>query len=141
MINMRKYIRHPTGIPIEYQLKSHDESKERNMKNVSVGGLCFQTHYFIDKGSELLIKIPTVKPPFAAESVVVWCQQKDGVFNVGVQFNDSQTQFRMRMVEQICHIEEYRKKVLEIEDRSLTSEEAAFEWINKHAENFSQYDP
>ena len=134
---MRKYIRHPSSIPIEYMLKHYTAAKEKNLTNISIGGLCFQSNYFIDSGSELLIRIPTVKPPFSAESVVVWCKKKNNNFDVGVKFNDNKTEFRMRMVEQLCHIEEYRKKILETEDRTLSSEEAAFEWIHKHAEEFS----
>ena len=83
-----------------------------------------------------MISIPTIKPPFAADSVVVWCQKNDSHFNVGVQFNDKETEFRVRMVEQICHIEEYRNNILETGTRTLSLEEATFEWIDKYAKDF-----
>ena len=44
--------------------------------------------------------------------------------------------FKVRMVEQICHIEHYRKEVLASEDRRLTSQEAATEWIGKYSSKF-----
>ena len=55
---------------------------------------------------------------------------------MGVQFTDSTTQFSVRMVEQICHIEHYRAEVLRVENRDLTSEEAAKEWVEKFAADF-----
>jgi hypothetical protein len=39
------------------------------------------------------------------------------------------------MVEQVCHIEHYRKEVMVCEGRQLTSEDAAKEWVAKYASN------
>ncbi len=133
---MREYIRHPSSIPIEYEIKGFVDPKKENLSNVSAGGLCFQSNNFIDDGLELMIRIPIIKPPFAADSVVVWCQENDNHFNVGVKFNDKETEFRVRMVEQICHIEEYRNNILEAGTRTLSLEEATFEWIDKYAKDF-----
>jgi hypothetical protein len=40
------------------------------------------------------------------------------------------------MVGQVCHIESYKKVVYQAEGRLLTAEEAAMEWIGKHASQF-----
>jgi hypothetical protein len=40
------------------------------------------------------------------------------------------------MIEQICHIEHYRKEVKLVEGRELSSEEAADEWITRYAGDF-----
>jgi hypothetical protein len=40
------------------------------------------------------------------------------------------------MVEQVCHIEEYKQAMLRIEQRKLTSQQAAREWIDKYAAQF-----
>jgi len=40
------------------------------------------------------------------------------------------------MIEQICHIDHYRKEVLEREGRQLSSAEAAMEWVTKFAQDF-----
>jgi hypothetical protein len=40
------------------------------------------------------------------------------------------------MVQQVCSIENYRKEVETREGRTLTNQEAAAEWIKKHAGNF-----
>ena len=40
------------------------------------------------------------------------------------------------MVEQVCPIEQYRHEMLKNEGRTLSSEEAALEWIQKYAPQF-----
>ena len=42
----------------------------------------------------------------------------------------------MRMVEQVCHIEHWKKEIREKEGRELTGEQAAMEWIKKYAKDF-----
>lgn len=39
----------------------------------------------------------------------------------------------MRLIEQACYIEEYRKEVFSQQGRQLSEEEAAKEWIDKYA--------
>ena len=59
---------------------------------------------------------------------------------MGVSFVDPDDAFRTRMVEQICHIEHYKKEILEKEGRELTGEEAALEWIKRYAGRFPSID-
>jgi hypothetical protein len=40
------------------------------------------------------------------------------------------------MVEQVCHIETYRRTVAGTEGRELSAEQAALEWIAKFAASF-----
>lgn len=44
----------------------------------------------------------------------------------------------MRMIEQICHIEHYRKEVERQEGRRLSSQDAADEWISRYAGDFPE---
>jgi hypothetical protein len=41
------------------------------------------------------------------------------------------------MVEQICHIEHYRRAVRESQSRTLSSQEAAIEWIECYADTLT----
>ena len=56
--------------------------------------------------------------------------------DLGVEFLDRRDAFRARMVEQVCHIENYRKTVYHTEGRVLAGKEAALEWIGKYAAHF-----
>jgi hypothetical protein len=54
----------------------------------------------------------------------------------GIQFVETRDLFKVRMIEQICYIENYKQRVLAQEGRVLSSADAAFEWIGKYASAF-----
>jgi len=131
---MRQFIRHPSDVPIEIQSAPDDGYIRRSVKNVSFGGLAFSSDAAIEPETIIALRFPYLKPAFEAPAArVAWCQNEGGQYTVGVQFLDSEEAFRVRMVEQICHIENYRREVAQGEGRELTSEEAALEWISRFA--------
>ena len=133
---MRNYLRHPTDIPIRYRLSDNRHSGSELLRNVGQGGLCFQTAQFIATGTELHITIALHGPPFEADGTVIWCKHCENAYEVGVRFRDEETEFAVRMVEQACQIEHYKREVLKKEGRVLNGEEAAEEWIAKFADQF-----
>lgn len=133
---MRKYIRHPTDIPLEFELGEVVAHQKDYLNNISEGGISFQSNTYIEAGSVINIRIPLREPVFQEKGIVKWCRKKKGGFDVGVQFRDVSSEYRLRMVEQVCHIEHYKKEILEKEGRKLTGEEAAIEWIRKFAKDF-----
>ena len=132
---MRRYIRHPTAIPISYRLGEVAASSSDYLDNLSAGGLCFKSRQALEPGAPILIEIPFVEPVFAFNGRVAWCRAKGELYEIGVNF-ETTTQASVRIVEQICYIEEYRKRVKRREGRALSSEEAAREWIEKYAAHF-----
>ncbi|MEK7759100.1 MAG: PilZ domain-containing protein [Pseudomonadota bacterium] len=132
---MRSFIRHPTDIPIEIELEDQP-CKHEPLRNVSRGGLCFMHPQAAPVGSNIVVRIALTSPPFEAACRVTWCQADGNAWQVGVVFLDQDILFRLRMVEQICHIEHYRRTVHESQGRSLSSHEAALEWIERYAEAF-----
>ena len=133
---MRLYIRHPSDVPIDYQLGGRADTSRDRLANYSDGGLCFVAKQRIEPGSEIHFAIPITPPQFHATGVVVWCREEAGEFQVGVKFTEEETAYAVRMVEQLCYIEHYRQNVLQSEGRELSGEEAALEWIEKFAGNF-----
>jgi len=136
VVVMRNFIRHPSNIPIDFQLEDLVIEGNEYLKNISVGGLAFNSKSMIEVGSIIRIKIPLVKPVFQALGRVTWCRPEENHFEVGIKFLDENDTFRARMVEQICHIEEYKQEVFIKEGRKLTGEEAASEWIKRFAVSF-----
>lgn len=141
---LRQYIRHPTDIPIECSVPdspdtpdTRAEAKSR-MRNVSRSGLCFTTRTRIEPGSQIKLKIPVNNVDFEVIGVVMWRNDMDGSYEMGVKFTDEQTEYSIRMVEQLCHIEQYRQQVQEREGREISSEEAGKEWVKKFASDFPQ---
>ncbi|HEY9161422.1 MAG TPA: PilZ domain-containing protein [Desulfomonilia bacterium] len=133
---MREFIRHPSDIPIKYRIQDSNTIGINNLKNISVGGLCFKSSVPLANGLQLILSIPVIKPAFKAKGVVAWCKKVDDGFDVGVNFFDSDTQYRIRIIEQICQIEHYRKEVQRKEGRTISAETAAEEWIEKYASDF-----
>ena len=66
----------------------------------------------------------------------MWINKKNELYDVGVQFKNAISEFRIRMIEQVCHIEQYKKNVFEKEGRALSGKDAAIEWIKKYARDF-----
>jgi len=133
---MRDFIRHPSGVPIEIRTQGRGGQHLRQMSNVSLGGLAFESEEYLEKGVLLAVRIPLVNPVFEGTGRVAWCRKKNGDFEVGIQFTNEQDAFTVRMVEQVCHIEHYRNEVRTMEGRELTREAAAREWIAKYAAQF-----
>jgi hypothetical protein len=144
----REYIRHPSDIPLLYTLMDEALYNAKSTNNISIGGLSFVANEDIKVNSWLAITIPIYQDKFEAIGQVRWCRaNKDlsadssanSFFDVGVQFSDSLDAFSIRMIEQICHIEQYKKEVLKKEKRKLSNDEAASEWIEKFATKFPQH--
>ena len=136
---MRNYIRHPTSIPIQVSSCDHGAAQAR-AHNLSSGCLCFLTQLPVKVGAMVDLLIPYVTPDYHGEGVIVWRRSRDrDGYEVGVRFASDDEYFRVRMVEQVCQIEEYRQKLAST-GRDLTSEEAALEWINRYAADFDQSD-
>jgi len=133
---MRRFIRHPTGMPIDYSIAGHTSPQRDPLRNVAQGGLCFQSDAGLDPGTRIHVTIPVRQPPFEADATVVWSRMQHNHFEIGVKFDQRASRFALRMVEQICHIEQYRQEVRNRENRELTREQAAEEWIAKYANRF-----
>lgn len=138
---MRKYIRHPSDIPIEVSIVEKHEHLTENLVNVSLGGLSFLAAEKLKIGRLLRLKIPFVEPEFITSAKVVWCEYNgDKGYEIGVELLDKEDVYRTRMVEQVCHIEHYKREIESTEGRHLSGAEAASEWIGKFAHEFPHFD-
>jgi hypothetical protein len=135
---MRTFIRHLSDIPIEVKSENLKVDQSESLKNVSFGGISFRSDTAFDPGLVLLIRISSVRPLFEARAKVAWCKKEEDHFDVGVEFLETTDVFRIRMVEQICRIENYKKEIQEKEGRMLSGQEAALEWIGKFADDFQK---
>ena len=134
--NRREFYRHPIDVPIQVFPQS-ELVESAPMSDLSEGGLAFHTNVFIERGKVLRIRIPFVDPAFDARCVVRWQRTFDDGegFEIGVMFLDEETAFRIKMVQQVCHIKNYRNHQQEA-GREISFEEAANEWIAKFAADF-----
>lgn len=136
---MRTYIRHPANIPVQIEIESQAAGMQHRLNNISRGGLAFNSAESIPQGSVVRLTIAAVDPVFEAQGIVTHCHYEMNHYVVGIEFIHRNDLFVARMVEQICHIEQYKREVAELEGRQLSGQEAATEWISKYADSFPRW--
>lgn len=140
-LSPREYIRHPTDIPIRVccaEEAPRVDDAPAPMHNLSLGGLAFASRHPYAIGEVLHLRIDCCAPALDVDGRVAWCEGQGHAYEVGVAFASQADAYRVRMVEQVCRIEQYRRDVARQEGRHLSSEEAAQEWITRYAGEFAQ---
>lgn len=137
--NARRFIRHPSSMPIQFDLCGDVPPRCEQLRNVSKGGLCFASRVPLSPGEQIHLRINVADQLFEANALVTWCGTAESGYEAGVRFLDEDDVFRMRMVEQLCYIEEYRQSVAREQGRELSSEDAAAEWIALFASEFPRF--
>ena len=133
----RRYIRHPLEMPVTYRtLTERPRPVAATTRNVGYGGLCFRASERLDAGQRLELELTVGDERCRLAAQVVWCQAAGDRYDVGVRFPTEAEAFRARMAEQACHIEEYRRRVANEEQRPLSRDGAAHEWIARNAAGF-----
>ncbi len=137
---IRKFIRHPSDVHIQVTMDwaddEYDDLNNETLNNVSLGGLSFISKHALEIRQKIKICIPVLETENTLTGSVVWCEKSSNGYEIGLEFDDTKEIFRLRMIEQICHIEHYRKEVERIEGRELSADEAAKEWISRYASDF-----
>lgn len=138
---MRSFIRHPSDIPIEYHVDTDNpDAGQEHLHDIGQGGLSFSSSRELAVGVPITIRISQLQPVFEVEGRVAWCRRESEGFSIGVSFLQAGDRFKVRMVEQVCHIEHYKSEVLVTEGRVISGEQAASEWITRYAGSFPLLD-
>jgi hypothetical protein len=139
---IRRYIRHPVDIPIRVSADSieeaEDDTDDQTITNVGLGGLAFLSSRPFEVLQRVSVSIPVLEQENELIGNVVWCEKAEQGYEIGIEFERSRDTYRLRMIEQICHIEHYRHEVERLEGRRLSSQEAAQEWIAAYAKDFPE---
>ncbi|MDQ6997871.1 MAG: hypothetical protein Q9M17_04080 [Mariprofundus sp.] len=128
-------IRHPVDIPLEVKaVLAADDQADR--KQAVCGQLSFHFPMMIAVGVLLSICIPSINAQEKLKGQVTSISQSGHGFMIAMSFQSETEAFRMRMLEQLCQIEDYRQHALDHEGRQLNQEQAALEWIDHYAATF-----
>ncbi len=126
----------PLQVTLDWEEEENDESIDQTITNVGLGGLAFVSQKPLEVLQRVRVCIPLLQQDNYLIGNVVWCEKSGKSYEIGIEFEKSRDAFRIRMIEQICHIEHYRKQVARLEGRELSAQEAAGEWISKYAGDF-----
>jgi hypothetical protein len=127
---MRDHIRHQSGVPFEIIHKG--DQHRFVLKNVSLGGVACYGTVEIPVQSQVEVRITLLKPPYCSHGQVIWCKPGDQGYELGIELSGEKDKARLRMVEDISHIEHYRNEILITEQRQIDIEQAAREWVATH---------
>lgn len=131
-------------MPIQVTLDRVDDDASslprEKLNNVSSGGLAFLSTEALSIGKTVKVRFPLLDQQHCLTGKVIWSKPNDQGFETGLQFEDPNELFCLRMIEQICHIEDYRSQLRQQQGRQLSSEEAATEWISLYAAQFPGFD-
>ncbi|MBF0490335.1 MAG: PilZ domain-containing protein [Candidatus Omnitrophica bacterium] len=144
-IEHRRFIRHPLRLPLAFVIiKSADKMDQQEMRsetiNVSLGGLLFPSEKSVLPESIILIKMPIENKVFNVRAKVVRCVKipKKKLYDIAVRFSRPQEAFKVKMIEQISLIAQYRESVIKQSGKDISMEEASRQWIQKYSERFSR---
>lgn len=133
---MRKFVRHPSSIPIELSIDRERCCGPMHMHNLSSAGIACRVEQALPVGSTVQVRIPLIWPDYRGCGVVVWCRQHGDGYEAGIRFAEADA-LKTKMVEQLCQIEQYRQQLAVERGEDIDDEEAAREWIRRHAREFS----
>jgi len=141
----RHFIRHPLSLPLEYKViekkQTEDTSEERSTTiNISQGGLMFSARQPVKEDSVITIKMPFQKNIFKVNAKVTHCEKspETKLYNVGVCFYRFSDAFKVKLIEQIYLISEYRDLRSIQLGKEISLEQASKEWIKRYSARFKR---
>jgi len=137
----RRFIRHPVCYPLEFEY-SHDKVKERTSTvNISKGGLLFVSKHKMLKGKLIILKLPLKDKIFKIKARVEHVTQDEDnsrLFDIGVSFYRFADAFKVKLIEQIYLIDEYRSLRSMQLGREISIRDASEEWIRRYSKKFAK---
>lgn len=135
--NFQGFIKHPSDIPLDFSVEPSPSYASAQMLNVHDGGMVFETRRSLPIGAKIHLTVNLRGAALNLQGVITHCiSVAESRCDVGVQFEEDNEHYAMRMIEQACHIEHYRQLLSETSGRELTEDEAAAEWIARFAAYF-----
>jgi len=141
----RRFIRHSMCFPLTYNVveKARSlKSKDLGAKTINVGrgGLLFSAKEGIGTNSIISINMPFQNKTFKIKAKVAYCNKdcNTNLYNVGVVFLRPNEAFKVKLIEQMYLISEYRDlRSIEL-GKEISLQEASEEWIAKYSERFKR---
>jgi len=138
----RRFIRHLLVSPLEFQMADDEGGNfERTQTvNVSEGGLMFMSKSDVAVGTVINIQMPLYDKVFKIKAKVehVVKEASTGLYRVGVSFLTYADAFKVKLIEQIYLIEEYRVLRSLQTGKEMSLQEASKEWVKRYSERFEK---
>lgn len=136
----RRFIRHLLVSPLKYKITGESDFNETETINISEGGLLFMTTKEPPLDVVINLELPLYEKIFRIKAKVIHTKKdaETGLFKVGVSFSSYSDAFKVKLIEQIYLIEEYRVlRSLQL-GKEISLNEASKEWIKRYSERFKK---
>lgn len=150
----RKFIRHPLCFPLSYKVvetpsivknkktftKKEGREKPASTINISMGGLLFAAKRPVKLDSVIIIKMPFQDKVFNVRAKVAHCDRnvETKLYNIGAIFQRLSASYKVKLVEQLYLISEFRDlKCIEL-GKDVSLEKASKEWIERYSARFKR---
>ncbi len=136
----RHFIRHPICYPLQFEHATKRLKACSRTANMSEGGLLFLSKHKIPLGDFIVLKLPLQDKVFKVTAKVVHIEKDkaSNLYNVGVAFWRYSDAFKVKLVEQIYIIDEYRILRSVQLGREISLKEASEEWVAKYSKRFAR---
>ncbi len=130
------FIKHPDRFPLQFRrLRFWERSKVEGSQTSNIG-LTFSSNEYQKLGSIIEVTIPTRKETHRFLGKTVMVKETNDNFEIGIWLLDAEDSPKLRIVEQICHIELYLNDKRYKEGPFLSREKLTEEWISRYASSF-----
>lgn len=137
----RHFIRHPICYPLEFEHAPKKIKERTRTLNVSEGGLLFLSKHSLKVGEIIILKMRLQDKVFKVKARVMHSSkdtENPAIFNIGVSFYRYSDAFKVKLVEQLYLIDEYRiLRSLQL-GYDVTMQQASEEWIKRYSKRFAR---
>ncbi len=138
--NLQGFIHHPLSYPIECrQLRPSPAHLLPSAFHRDTMGLCFETRDYQPPGRILEVSISVRGEVQRFIGQVVLVRNCIEHYEIGIWLETRADAARLRIVEQMCHIEAYLKHKRHYEGPFVSREFVAREWISRFAASFPSF--
>lgn len=130
------FIKHPERFPLKFRRLNFWQASKVEINQDSTTGLTFFSENYLKPGSIVEVTIPTRKEVHVFMGKVVMVKQTNENYEIGIWLINASDAPKLRIVEQICHIELYLNDKRHTEGPFLSKERLTEEWINRFASSF-----
>lgn len=130
------FIHHAPGCPLEFRRVWFDSRYNRDEMEPGAGeiGLIFESEKYIKPGSVLEVTLSPRGEETRFRGKVVLVRNREAYFEIGVWMHHPADAGRVRIVEQMCHIESYlQERKYRDGPYNLNRDRIAAEWIMNNA--------
>jgi c-di-GMP-binding flagellar brake protein YcgR len=139
----RRFIRHPLCFPLAYEVLEKGPAKPSRKTrvstiNISMGGILFASKKSVSIGSLIMLKMPFQDKVFNIKGRVVHCDknQETKLYNIGVAFYRLSAAYKVKLIEQLYLISEFRDLRSIQLGKDISLEKASEEWVERYSDRF-----